>query len=149
MVTRVPVVTRERLLMFLAIGSCLMALMLKISRCLLPRAVTLRVQEMGQQQRQEPWPLFGHPLSPPRWRIRSTPFAGHGRHGRDLTEVRVDSYAPIIVAVHYGSPHIEYLDRGKSRVSLELADMGAAEEINKGSDKEPRHLHQAAQGGRR
>ena len=84
MVTRVPVVTRERLLMFLAIGSCLMALMLKISRCLLPRAVTLRVQEMGQQQRQEPWPLFGHPLSPPRWRIRSTPFAGHGRHGRDF-----------------------------------------------------------------
>ena len=108
MVTRVPVVTRERLLMFLTIGSCLMALMLKISRCLLPRAVTLRVQEMGQQQRQEPWPLFGHPLSPPRWRMRSTPFAGHGRHGRDLTEVRVDSYAPIIVAVHYGSPHIEY-----------------------------------------
>ena len=36
-----------------------------------------------------------------------------------LTELRADTYAPVIVAVHYASPHIEYLDRGKSRVSLE------------------------------
>ena len=36
-----------------------------------------------------------------------------------LAELRADSYAPIIVAVHYASPHIEYLDRGKSRIGLE------------------------------
>jgi hypothetical protein len=36
-----------------------------------------------------------------------------------LTELRADSYAPVIVAVHYASPHIEYLDRGKSRIGLE------------------------------
>ena len=44
-----------------------------------------------------------------------------GMEGMDeiLTDLRADSYAPVIVAVHYASPHIEYLDRGKSRVSLE------------------------------
>ena len=44
-----------------------------------------------------------------------------GMEGMDeiLTELRADTYAPVIVAVHYASPHIEYLDRGKSRVSLE------------------------------
>jgi hypothetical protein len=36
-----------------------------------------------------------------------------------LTDLRADSYAPVIVAVHYASPHIEYLDRGKSRIGLE------------------------------
>ena len=36
-----------------------------------------------------------------------------------LTDLRADSYAPIIVCVHYASPHIEYLDRGKSRIGLE------------------------------
>jgi hypothetical protein len=29
-----------------------------------------------------------------------------------LADLRADSYAPIIVAVRYASPHIEYLDRG-------------------------------------
>jgi DNA topoisomerase VI subunit B len=36
-----------------------------------------------------------------------------------LNELRAGTYAPIIVCVHYASPHIEYLDRGKSRISLE------------------------------
>jgi hypothetical protein len=36
-----------------------------------------------------------------------------------LTELRAQSNAPVIVAVHYASPHIEYLDRGKSRIGLE------------------------------
>ncbi len=36
-----------------------------------------------------------------------------------LTTLRADSYAPIIVCVHYASPHVEYLDRGKSRIGLE------------------------------
>ncbi len=36
-----------------------------------------------------------------------------------LTELRAGSYAPVIVCVHYASPHIEYLDRGKSRIGLE------------------------------
>jgi Histidine kinase-, DNA gyrase B-, and HSP90-like ATPase len=36
-----------------------------------------------------------------------------------LTELRASSYAPVIVCVHYASPHIEYLDRGKSRIGLE------------------------------
>jgi hypothetical protein len=36
-----------------------------------------------------------------------------------LSDRRAGSYAPIIVCVHYASPHIEYLDRGKSRISLE------------------------------
>jgi hypothetical protein len=36
-----------------------------------------------------------------------------------LTGLRADSDAPIIVCVHYASPHIEYLDRGKSRIGLE------------------------------
>jgi hypothetical protein len=36
-----------------------------------------------------------------------------------LTEARAGKYAPVIVCVHYASPHIEYLDRGKSRIGLE------------------------------
>ena len=36
-----------------------------------------------------------------------------------LTELRAGKYAPVIVCVHYASPHIEYLDRGKSRIGLE------------------------------
>jgi DNA topoisomerase VI subunit B len=36
-----------------------------------------------------------------------------------LADLRAGSNAPIIVAVHYASPHIEYLDRGKSRIGLE------------------------------
>jgi len=44
-----------------------------------------------------------------------------GMEGMDeiLTDLRADSGAPVIVAVHYASPHIEYLDRGKSRIGLE------------------------------
>ena len=36
-----------------------------------------------------------------------------------LSDLRAGSYAPILACVHYASPHIEYLDRGKSRISLE------------------------------
>jgi hypothetical protein len=36
-----------------------------------------------------------------------------------LTELRAGPYAPVIVCVHYACPHIEYLDRGKSRIGLE------------------------------
>ena len=36
-----------------------------------------------------------------------------------LSDLRAGSYAPIVVCVHYASPHIEYLDRGKSRIGLE------------------------------
>jgi hypothetical protein len=36
-----------------------------------------------------------------------------------LTELRAGKYAPVIVCVHYACPHIEYLDRGKSRIGLE------------------------------
>jgi hypothetical protein len=36
-----------------------------------------------------------------------------------LTELRAGKSAPVIVCVHYTSPHIEYLDRGKSRIGLE------------------------------
>jgi hypothetical protein len=36
-----------------------------------------------------------------------------------LTDLRAGSYAPVIVCVHYACPHIEYLDRGKSRIGLE------------------------------
>ena len=35
-----------------------------------------------------------------------------------LTSLRADTYAPVIVCVHYACPHIEYLDRGKSRIGL-------------------------------
>jgi DNA topoisomerase VI subunit B len=44
-----------------------------------------------------------------------------GMEGLDetLTELRAGKYAPVIVCVHYVSPHIEYLDRGKSRIGLE------------------------------
>jgi hypothetical protein len=36
-----------------------------------------------------------------------------------LTEIRAGPHAPVIVCVHYACPHIEYLDRGKSRIGLE------------------------------
>ena len=36
-----------------------------------------------------------------------------------LADRRAGTGAPIIVCVHYASPHIEYLDRGKSRIGLE------------------------------
>jgi hypothetical protein len=43
-----------------------------------------------------------------------------GMEGLDeiLTELRAGEYAPVIVCVHYACPHIEYLDRGKSRIGL-------------------------------
>jgi hypothetical protein len=36
-----------------------------------------------------------------------------------LTELKAGESAPVIVCVHYTCPHIEYLDRGKSRIGLE------------------------------
>ena len=44
-----------------------------------------------------------------------------GMEGLDeiLTGLRAGSDAPVIVGVHYACPHIEYLDRGKSRIGLE------------------------------
>jgi DNA topoisomerase VI subunit B len=36
-----------------------------------------------------------------------------------LTDLRAGANAPVIVAVHYACPHIEYLDRGKSRIGLD------------------------------
>jgi hypothetical protein len=44
-----------------------------------------------------------------------------GLEGMDdiLSELRAGPYAPVIVCVHYACPHIEYLDRGKSRIGLE------------------------------
>ena len=35
-----------------------------------------------------------------------------------LAELRAGERAPVIVCVHYACPHIEYLDRGKSRIGL-------------------------------
>jgi hypothetical protein len=47
--------------------------------------------------------------------------AFRGLEGMDelLNELRAGKYAPVIVCVHYACPHIEYLDRGKSRIGLE------------------------------
>ena len=44
-----------------------------------------------------------------------------GMEGMDeiLADLRAGQYAPVIVCVHYACPHIEYLDRGKSRIGLE------------------------------
>jgi Histidine kinase-, DNA gyrase B-, and HSP90-like ATPase len=44
-----------------------------------------------------------------------------GMEGMDeiLVELRAGPEAPVIVCVHYACPHIEYLDRGKSRIGLE------------------------------
>jgi hypothetical protein len=44
-----------------------------------------------------------------------------GMEGMDeiLVELRAGQSAPVIVCVHYACPHIEYLDRGKSRIGLE------------------------------
>jgi hypothetical protein len=36
-----------------------------------------------------------------------------------LANLRAGEDAPVIVCVHYACPHIEYLDRGKSRIGLE------------------------------
>jgi hypothetical protein len=36
-----------------------------------------------------------------------------------LVELRAGPEAPVVVCVHYTCPHIEYLDRGKSRIGLE------------------------------
>jgi hypothetical protein len=36
-----------------------------------------------------------------------------------LVDLRAGPRAPVIVCVHYTCPHIEYLDRGKSRIGLE------------------------------
>jgi hypothetical protein len=36
-----------------------------------------------------------------------------------LMELRAGEYKPVIVCVHYACPHIEYLDRGKSRIGLD------------------------------
>jgi hypothetical protein len=36
-----------------------------------------------------------------------------------LTDLRAGPHAPVIVCVHYACPHIEYLDRSKSRIGLE------------------------------
>jgi hypothetical protein len=36
-----------------------------------------------------------------------------------LAELRAGEDAPVVVCVHYASPHVEYLDRGKSRIGLE------------------------------
>jgi hypothetical protein len=43
-----------------------------------------------------------------------------GMEGLDeiLAEAKAGEYAPVIVCVHYVSPHIAYLDRGKSRIGL-------------------------------
>src|SRR5581483_2211688 len=45
----------------------------------------------------------------------------HGMAGMDetLVDLRAGPDAPVIVCVHYACPHIEYLDRGKSRIGLE------------------------------
>ena len=44
-----------------------------------------------------------------------------GMEGMDeiLVDLRAGPSAPVIVCVHYACPHIEYLDRGKSRIGLE------------------------------
>ena len=44
-----------------------------------------------------------------------------GMEGMDeiLVDLRAGQSAPVIVCVHYACPHIEYLDRGKSRIGLE------------------------------
>jgi hypothetical protein len=44
-----------------------------------------------------------------------------GMEGMDeiLTNLRAGTDAPVIAFVHYTCPHIEYLDRGKSRIGLE------------------------------
>jgi DNA topoisomerase VI subunit B len=44
-----------------------------------------------------------------------------GLEGMDeiLVELRAGPDAPVIVCVHYACPHVEYLDRGKSRIGLE------------------------------
>jgi hypothetical protein len=50
------------------------------------------------------------------------PFATfRGMEGMDeiLVDLRAGPRAPVIVCVHYACPHIEYLDRGKSRIGLE------------------------------
>ena len=44
-----------------------------------------------------------------------------GMEGMDeiLVDLRAGPRAPVIVCVHYACPHVDYLDRGKSRIGLE------------------------------
>ena len=46
-------------------------------------------------------------------------FRGMAGMSEILAELRAGEEAPVIVCVHYACPHIEYLDRGKSRIGLE------------------------------
>jgi Histidine kinase-, DNA gyrase B-, and HSP90-like ATPase len=46
-------------------------------------------------------------------------FRGMETMNEVLVDLRAGPYAPVIVCVHYACPHIEYLDRGKSRIGLE------------------------------
>jgi hypothetical protein len=46
-------------------------------------------------------------------------FKGMEGMGEILSNLRAGADAPVIVCVHYACPHIEYLDRGKSRIGLE------------------------------
>ena len=58
-------------------------------------------------------------ISAPRWKIRSTPSGAWRAWTRSWPNCAPGAYAPVIVCVHYACPHIEYLDRGKSRIGLE------------------------------
>jgi hypothetical protein len=46
-------------------------------------------------------------------------FRGMAGMSEILADLRAGEEAPVIVCVHYACPHIEYLDRGKSRIGLE------------------------------
>jgi hypothetical protein len=73
---------------------------------------------MGERQRGRAQPRANHRNSA----TLKNPFQTfRGMEGLDeiLTEARAGRCAPVIVCVHYASPHIEYLDRGKSRIGLE------------------------------
>ncbi len=45
-------------------------------------------------------------------------FRGMAGMSETLAELKAGEEAPVIVCVHYACPHIEYLDRGKSRIGL-------------------------------
>jgi hypothetical protein len=45
-------------------------------------------------------------------------FRGMAGMSEILTDLRAGEDKPVIVCVHYACPHIEYLDRGKSRIGL-------------------------------
>jgi DNA topoisomerase VI subunit B len=65
------------------------------------------------------------------------PFRQLGPTGEGLERVlagqRVESYDPVLVAVHFTSPVIDYLDRGKSSIALGGGD-GEAEEEQENPD---------------